>query len=291
VNTIEEPLALSAPLAWRLAPQLCNKNSAGGSDCSAAHAIWQYLRLLGLIGSLDARADFYWRSFAQVTGSGAAPRILISGTADYGMLAHAIATFRSRGVEPCITVIDLCETPLALNRWYAERVACRIETCRADIFSYENSAPFDAVCTDSFIGRFPHAQWPRLCAKWHDLLRVGGIFITDNRLRPSNTDERLTFSPEKVSAFTAAVLRAASAAAATLDVDPPALSRKAEQYARSHFAYPMRSPEQLGSLLEQAGFRIEHLAVDTVTADTSAGLSGPSVRGGGQFVRTVASRL
>lgn len=292
LNTVDEPLNLSAPLAWQLASQLCAANiAATGVDCSATHAIWQYLRLLGLIGSLDARADFYWRAFDDVTGGADSPRVLIAGTADYSMLAHTIAAFRARGVEPRITVVDLCETPLALNRWYAERSGCRIETCRTDIFGYESGAAFDAVCTDSFIARFPHAQWPRLCEKWHDLLRTGGLFITDNRLRPSNADARVVFSAEKIRTFIAEVLRASTAAGATLGVDPAALAHQAGRYAQSHFAYPLRAPEQLGSLLECAGFRLERLTVETVIAESAAALSGPSTRGGGQFVRTVASRL
>src|SRR5882672_2854991 len=133
---IEEPLLESAPLAWRLAPQLCNRDTGNGEDCSAMHGAWQYLRALGLVGSIDQRADFYREALAPVAEAATTPSILVCGAADYAMLAQIVAAFRGRNVEPDVTVIDLCETPLMLNRWYADRAACRIKTVREDVLKY-----------------------------------------------------------------------------------------------------------------------------------------------------------
>ena len=44
--------------------------------------------------------DFYRRAFQSVAGGNGAPRVLVSGAADYSMLAHVLALFRERGVEP-----------------------------------------------------------------------------------------------------------------------------------------------------------------------------------------------
>src|SRR5262245_58823293 len=63
-----------------------------------------------------------------VTAATGAPRVLISGAADYAMLDFVHKTLHSRGVNADVTVTDLCETPLALNRWYAERCSCRVTT-------------------------------------------------------------------------------------------------------------------------------------------------------------------
>src|SRR6185503_8404923 len=168
-----DPLVESAPLAWQLAPQLCRKDPATGEDCAWEHGMWQYLRLTGLVGSIESRASFYAGALERVeeqgerappgkspgpsrsprtptTGTGAL-RVLLSGTADYALLALVARGLCKRGVVPAVTAIDLCGTPLALNRWYAERAAVRLETVHTDILHYRAAQPFDAVCTDNFL--------------------------------------------------------------------------------------------------------------------------------------------
>ena len=87
-----EPLELSAPLAWRLAPTLCRKDPATGEDCAWSHGFWQYLRLLGLAGDPGNHADFFHEAFTEAGRGGAALRILVCGTADYAMLAMLMMT-------------------------------------------------------------------------------------------------------------------------------------------------------------------------------------------------------
>ena len=116
---IEEPLIESAPLAWRLAPQLCRKDPATGENCAWYHGMWQVLRLMELASSAAQRVEFYRDAIQGSCAGTQTPRILISGAADYAMLAVVIAAFDDRGATPAITVIDHCETPLHLSRWYA----------------------------------------------------------------------------------------------------------------------------------------------------------------------------
>src|SRR4051794_2171849 len=101
----EDPLAESAPIAWRLARELCTIASGTAESCAWEHAPWQSLRLLGLLTSPDLHKAFYRRA---LSGFGSAtPAILVSGAADYSMLVQAaFAAPRGR-----FTVIDRCETP------------------------------------------------------------------------------------------------------------------------------------------------------------------------------------
>jgi len=312
-----EPLVLSAPVALQAAGQMCRIDRHTGERCDWSHGIWQYLRLLGLVGSLDYHTDFYRESLARVLGPEPQPKVLISGAADYGLLARVIWAFRSRGVEPGITVLDLCETPLYLNRWYAARVSCPITTLACDIHAFAPDAPFDAICADSFLGRFAPARRAALIAKWRDLLLPGGRVIAVNRIRAANgTHDAGTgqlpvrFSPGQVAAFSDEVRRAAhrmfdanARPTATNEatgnvvhdvaapfVDAEELARMAETYAHRHQTWPVSSLGEITALFEAGGFRIDHAALST-TPDGIPELPGaPSVRGSATFAHIIAVR-
>jgi len=291
VATIEEPLVESAPLAWRLAPQLCRKDPATGEDCAWYHGMWQVLRLMELASSAAQRVEFY-RDAIQASCAGLrTPRILISGAADYAMLAVVIAAFDDRGATPAITVIDLCETPLHLSRWYAERKGYRIETVCADILEYRAPAPFDVVCSDGIFSRFAPVDRPALVATWREALRPGGRFMTTNRLRPGSPEDRIVgFSGERAQRFRDAVQRAMSERQEIIRIDPREVAERAALYAVRHDTWPVASMEKIGELFEHGGFRIDTLAGITRAGEQRDG--APSIRSSAarQF-QVVASRL
>jgi SAM-dependent methyltransferase len=264
---VDEPLQLSAPLARRLSIKLC-----GG--CEWLHGFWQCLRLLELAADPGRHAQFYGGALAGAKG---ASRVLISGAADYSMLAHAVAAFRARDVEPHITVIDTCETPLELNRWYAEHVGCRIETHRGSVLDYAPPASFDVVCTHSFFGQFPGSDRPRLLEAWRRLLHPGGRVVTAHPLRPGGADEPNRFSPEQARAFRAAVEVRAAELAGLLQSSVDNVMRQAERYLDTRYGYPVRSVEELRALFEGAGFALEHLESVAIPGNQRE-IGGPGLR-------------
>ncbi len=287
---VEELLNLSAPLAWRLAPQSCRRDPVTGEDCSYSHSVWQYLTLMGLIGTVDSRRDFYLNALQAITAGKGRPRVLISGAADYIMLDLLLVGFRERGIEPDITVTDLCETPLALNRWYAERVSCDIETVRCDIFELRAAVPFDAVCTDYFLTKFPAARRSALLAKWRGLLRPDGVVITATRLRPASEGERAGFSPEQVAQLRVTVSRLAREMQNSLRVDPDQLAERAAVFATRYVTHAVHTPEEVRALFEGCGFDVSHLSVGKPFAGTIHDVSGPTVRGDAKRFVTVIAR-
>jgi SAM-dependent methyltransferase len=293
LKTLEEPLELSAPIAWRLAPATCRTDPATGENCSWNHGLWQYLRLMGLVTSPSYHADFYRAAFDAVEGVGRAPRVLVSGAADYGMLACVLAAFRGRGVEPAITVIDVCETPLALSRWYAEQASCEVETFCSDILEYRCASAFDAVCSDSFFGRFTPAGQGQVIEKWRNLLLPGGLAITVNRTRPGRPGERISFNAAQAEAFRVAVVRGVEVLPESVRSQVNALEivGQAERYAARHFTYAAGSAQDLRGLFESRGFRVGALWAGTVAAGNRQKESGPSVRGDGDYAKIVARRL
>jgi SAM-dependent methyltransferase len=291
MEQLDEPLALSAPLARRMAAQLCRKDPATGADCSWLHGFWQYLRLMGLAATPERHAAFYRSAFDGVICDQEPPRLLVSGAADYSMLAHVLAAFRARGIEPAVTVIDACETPLWLNRWYAERASCRVDTVRCDVLDYAPAETFDAVCTHSFLGQFSRQQRPALLAAWRRLLRPGGVVITAHPLRPFGPDDRNRFTPEQAQAFRAAVASGAEALRKSLGVEPQALLAQAEAYMRTRYGYPVRSREEVLDLFEGAGFAVDYLACGPAASGGPYEAGGPGLRNKGvQYASVVARR-
>lgn len=270
-----EPLLESAPLAWKLAPRLCGKDPESDGTCAWYHGMWQYLRIMGLAGSARARAGFYRQAVRDIAGGSEAPAILIAGTADYAMLAIVLEALEGRPAS--VTVVDVCETPLELSRWYASRTGAAIHTVRSNLLDHAPAAAYDLICTDSVLSRFPAAQRPTLAANWHASLRPGGMLITATRLRAAAPPERIGFSPDQVVAFEKAVFRIAAEKRDQLGIDPEALASAAALYARRQYNYPVQSQEHVGRLLADAGLVIDRLAPVPSNKVNREGIDAPSV--------------
>ena len=244
--------------------------------------------MLGILGSIESRADHYREALRALAPQKEVLRVLISGAADHAMLAHVIDACRGTGIRCEITVIDLCETPLAVNRWYAARVSFPVVTARSDIMSFTPPQRFDAICTDSFFGRFPAGRWPALIEQWHNLLQPGGAVITVNALREAGSQEVVRFTEGEACALNEGVLELASAFTRDLVVDPQALAQRAEDYARQHVTHAVRSADEIRALFERGGFTFDKLQIVGPGGSAPHNLSGPSVRGGRQYLHIIA---
>lgn len=245
---------------------------------------------MGLITVPEHHADTYRNAVDMLASSAGAPRVLVSGAADYAMLAVVRAACRERDIAPELVVLDRCETPLMLNRWYAARGNFPISTRRSDILEYEDPRPFDLVCTHSFLGQFSLDERPRVAAKWRELLRPGGVAVTVNRLRPANGPESIGFTQEQALAFRDKVLQKAHALPDGLAIDAEELAHEAEIYASRNTVYPVHSCAEVRALFEGAGFEIAQLSGEPVSHGAPSGATGPTVLGGADYVRVIATR-
>ncbi len=289
MDSLREPLELSAPIARRLASALCRRDPATGESCAWYHGLWQFLRLMRLVDPLERHAEFFATALEPAAGGRGAPRVLISGTADYAMLAHVLAASRGRGAVPSVTVLDRCETPLELNRWYAARVASPVETVCCDILDF--AAPgFDAICTHAFLGRFAPRQRPGLLERWRLLLRPGGRVVTVTPVRAGDAAVAVGFSPRDAALLREAVQRGAEALEPALSADAHDLVRDADAYAARHRVYRVRSHEELIGLFEQSGFRVVHHS-RVLPAAADGAIHGPTMTGSAEYARIVAVRI
>lgn len=286
--TVDEPIAESAPLAHGLAREHCRPTAAGGESCAWYHGFWQHLRLMGLTKTSGGQGAFLVDRLRRLARSGQSPRVLVSGSADYSMPAHALAAYRAEGAALDLVVLDRCETPLALSRWYAARQRVTLSTHCADVLDPGAVDPADVVFTNSFLGSFDPASRPRLVASWRQLLRPGGSLLFTNRLRPRAAGEVQRFDAAQARGFVDAARREATERGAAIGLPPEEAARRAQAYAERYRSHPVRSVDEITALLETGGFAMELLEVTTNPG--REGVSGPSMAERADYARVVAIR-
>jgi len=257
---LDETLKISAPIVWELAPRTCVKNLSDNHDCTGYHRLWQYLMLWGVTTSMRPESTRFIEDFRELARGGEFRNIFISATADYNMLAHVLSAYQAEAAPVDVTVLDICETPLVANRWYAEHMGASIETIQADIYKYEPTRLYDVVTTHSFFLWVSLAQQNRLIKKWHEMLRPGGKLITSTRLYAGELDSLLALNEEDALDFRDRVRQAAVRNAADMDIseDPDVIAAIGYDYmTRNRKRYVVNSVQVYRDLFEKAGYEIE----------------------------------
>lgn len=290
MERVEEFLLESAPLARAAAGRLCRDNPVLGADCSWYHGYWQVLRLLRLVATPEHHAGFLRDAFGRVAPSGSRVSVLICGAIDQCTLAHVLWACGEHGLAAEVTVVDVCETPLYLNRWYADKIGTGIRAIASGILDFETPDRYDAVCTHSFFGQIAPHQRPALVARWRELLKPGGRVVTVNRIRPHGDAARAGFSDGQARALRDTVLAMPADLRERLGIGAADLARGADAYAARRRPYPVRSKEEFGALFENAGFTVEHLDSAPLVRASDARVGGPTTLDGADYARIIARR-
>jgi hypothetical protein len=259
---LEEPMISSAPLASKLAPVLCRGDHVDAEDCAWYHGIWQFLRVFDMVSTPTWHSAFYLGSIQQLARDGA-NSVLITGTADYSMYAHVIHAFRLQGHEPQVTVVDLCETPLMLCRWYGRLAGNEPRVIRRDVLEFDPTTNFDVIATDAFITRFSSTDRTRVSEAWARYLRPGGALLTTVRIEPGVAARgAVTPTEAQVESFRRRARRAADRWRAFLLVDPAEVEDAARTYAAKMISNAFRGVEDAIEILDAAGFETKYQLVD-----------------------------
>ena len=254
---LHEPLLSSAPLAKMAAPVLCRRGS--DEDCAWYHGYWQYFRILGIVAAPERHAGFYARALGESAASGDYRRILVSASADYAMLAHLLHAYGEAAGSLAITVLDICETPLMLRKWYARRQGLNIETQACDILHWNTEQCFDLIVTHSFLQMMPATARETLVAKWRQVLRPGGKIVSTIRLKPEWTEAHVLPDAEGVALFRENARREALKWQDVIGIEAQLLAEAAEKYVARLKNYSLRSEEELRALFTAAGFVFDRL--------------------------------
>ena len=293
-NRVEEPLAQTAAMARQWAAQNCAHNATGVS-CKGYHGFWQYLRLMNLGQTLGGNADQYLRTMTDLSrdwdeqGNGTPRRILISGCADYSMLAHVLHAFARAQVQPRITVLDICPTPLKLNGWYAKSRDTSVELVCSDLLRHCCVEGYDLIVTSSFLGYFGPNIRPRLFEVYAALLSVGGRLVFSNRLRPSSEDTQAGFTSEQTERFARKVAELSPKLPASATLETADAYRMAFDYAAIQCPFPVNSADTIRRLAADAGLKWRtgsHIAGLAL----QRGVTGPTVGDGSDYVFAVLEK-
>jgi SAM-dependent methyltransferase len=248
---IDEPLLDSASLARALAHRHCPPR------CRAYHGFWQHLRLMKLGKTLSGLSEAFSSAIAREATSwpvnGNPPKVLISGCADYSAYAHVLAACHSVGRSAEVTALDLCETPLELSRWLAERQGKSIGTVCSDILDYTTTDCHDLIVTSSFLGYFPGSVRARLFAAYSGVLKPGGLLLISNRLRAGSEETQVGFSDQAIDDFTDLVVERNAGLPAAVRLSDPAARDAARAYCAVMKSYPVNSRSTVEPLLEATG--------------------------------------
>lgn len=266
---VEEMLTESVALARSIAGEHCRKDPESGQNCSWYHGLWQELRLMDLAASPRNHSDFFPLALERLRHGRSSLRILISGAADHSILAHVLHACRACDITANITVVDICDTPLKLNQWYADKTSIQIQTARADILDYAPDKPFDVICSHSFLGQFDAARRARIVGHWRQLLTHTGAVLTINRIRPETLHDPVTFSERQTQDFLATI----SARSNRSGTDLVRLLERARLYAQHLHAYAI-SESDIFSLFTDTGYRVTYQSVMS-----SAGSATGNIRG------------
>ncbi len=290
-RTVQEPVEESAALARRKAAEFCDPGDSAEPGCALFHGLWQYFRIFGLASTPARNIGFFMGTLESLGRDGGFPRMLISGAADYSMPAHVLQAYRNVEAPLQLTVVDCCETPLHLCRWYAERMSETMDTCANDILDFAPQEPFDATCSHSFLARFSPQQRKTLMSAWHRILRPGGKVITNARLNPSAPPDGSGFSPDQVTAFRDRFYREAVKHRDALGIDPDEMAEQARQYAERWITHSVRTSQEIADLFEDGGFQLDRLDIVEVAGRPDAGKVGPSTDQKATYAEIVATRL
>ncbi len=276
-NPLNEPLALSAPFTLELSRLACAPQSCG-HGCAHYHGFWPFLRLMGMGKTMSGFSAEFIASIRAATQKRqpAQSQILISGCADYSAYAHVWQACHDLPKPPAVTALDLCETPLALSRWYARQRASELATVCLNVLDYCPGPVFDLIVTSSFFGYFSPAQRRDLFRAYASMLVPGGEFVFTTRLRSGPEDQAVGFSQAQRDEF---VVRT-RAALPQLDPSVPLSAQEAEQrasdYADCLRTYPVNSTATLQALAAEAGLEwVSCLKRHTEAAQP--GVTGPTV--------------
>ncbi|GAA2018390.1 hypothetical protein GCM10009839_13210 [Catenulispora yoronensis] len=249
-------LAESAPLSARDASTLCWPESPGGESCAWYHGAWQYLRLCSLVSSPAWHRDFYDKALRKGYEAvrGGAPRVLVSGAADYSMLEQIWHSAGEPGAVD-VTMIDRCPTPVQACRWFAGRMAADIKAGAVDLFTHPmQDASFDVIASDAFLTRFSSAQTAKVLELWRALLAADGVVVTTVRLH--GTDDLRADPAGDIADFVARACRNAQDLPKALAAEQGWIVRAAEAYARRMRSEDLGDEHAVMEAFAEGGFEV-----------------------------------
>lgn len=152
-------------------------------NCEWYHGAWMYCRMAKIVVSEDYLGEQYESFFSQHTNDKRID-ILVCGMADYATLAHVLRRVPSYLEDKIyITLLDICNSPLLLCKWYTEKMypqySERLSLIKADATQIPlPDASFDLITSYSFLTRMVYSEAQKVSSEWIRLLKNRGEILT-----------------------------------------------------------------------------------------------------------------
>lgn len=156
------------------------------SGCRDYHAVRPFLHASGLNTSSDVYEEMFQDIVQQWGGTEPAPRVLISGSADFQVPAIVTQSLRDIGKDPVIRIVDRCRTPLEMCEDAGGRLGMRWQTSRGDVAAHRAQAAYDLIVSDRLMGFVPPSRRPGVVRAWRNQLAKGGRLITTISVHPAS---------------------------------------------------------------------------------------------------------
>lgn len=268
---LEEPMVQTAPLMGLLSEAVCSGSYLSSDDCSWYHGVWQYLRLFDLVSTPTWHSNLYFPNIRSFVKEKSDIKILISGTADYSMLAHVLWALKLEEKKKFgISVVDLCQTPLIMCQWYARSTKSRVKTFQQNILDHHMPFAYDLIVTDAFLTRFNFNTRRKVVSHWGRLLSTGGLVITTVRIHGTASDTVSQANEDQIKEFKEKALIHAGKWRDFIPECIDTIGEKAEMYARRMQSYGIASTEEVIELFESNNFNIRCLDEVIVKGEMAA---------------------
>ena len=228
-----------------------------GDGCRAYHSAWGYLRLFDILPSVGRDHDALMEGLA-VALSRQPRRILISGAADSGILAYVAAACSVASIEPEITIIDQCETPLRVIAWYAKQIGVRVECRKADALALADD-DFDLIVAHSFLNFFSDGGRQTLARSWHQAMRRGAKALVIAQVKPAAPAKARRFGPEKARQLANKAREQWQTSVHRTLIPSDDLERLVDAFAEARTSYPLQTAGSLTEPFTANGFSVLRL--------------------------------
>jgi SAM-dependent methyltransferase len=266
ISDLKDPLVISADWVAKLAPMSCTTDVVDSTGCAWYHGTWQYLRLFGLASNPGWHDQFYRlhlpAAVKKALRSRDTVRLLISGTADYLLLAYVLKAVD--GLEArervSINVMNMCPTPLMACRWYAKQRGVKVAVDEMSILKApdEMNGEFDVITADAFLTKFSLEDSEQVVATWARLLRPGGRVVTTVRIHPMDSP-CIRSTEDEVSAFVARARKRAARWLWCLDAKLDELTSSARRYALRIHSTDLGDVDRIEGAFTSNGFDVTHI--------------------------------
>ena len=259
----------SAFMMEDLAMAHCEGSYVSEQNCGWYHSSWQYLRIVDMVSTPYWHQEFYQKALKKALSGKKQARILVSGTADYGMLQEIMMLEDNSSISEII-ILDLCRTPLEICEWFHKKYpssAITLNYLQQDIVGNAfGDRSQDLIITDAFLTRFPPNMRKLIVKEWRRMLKEDGSIITTIRLggNLATSEDPVKSTDVDVKRYSQKAKNKVDTAGRLFKNIESKIIAKAKDYAKNIVSYPLADEREVQELFE--GFDVE-VKVGTVNGE------------------------